>query len=278
MTAPGLLVAGRFVDVPGVTVLPPASHGGPAWCALAPGDYRMRPTRWVRQVVLHTTKGIWPQLILTGRGPGSSDRVVAEFWRGDPAHSAAQFVVDTDGTVACLCDVAYGEAYHAEASNPWSVGIEMYQVAGGGVYQATIDATVRLVLVLCDALGIPPQIHALAYRGVPLARMETGAGVARQQLGGPDVVGIVGHRDNTSNRGRGDPGDAIYEALEVAGAEPLDFSVGQDLNVGRARQQALNARGAHLVVDGLVGPASLAAARQLGFARWRDVPAVPRGQ
>jgi hypothetical protein len=240
----------------------------------------MRPTSWVRQIVLHSTKGVWPQQILAGAGPGSSGRVVADFWRGDPAHSAAQLVVDTDGAIACLCDVGYVEAYHAEASNPWSVGIEMYQVSGGGVYQATLDATARLVMVLCAKLGIPPQIHARPYRGDPLARMETGIGQARRQLGGPDVVGILGHRDNTSNRGRGDPGDAIYAAIETAGAEPLDYSVGDDLRVGRARQLALNTLDARagntlrpLVVDGLVGPTSLAAAKRLGFARWRDVPA-----
>lgn len=30
-------------------------------------------------------------------------------------------------------------------------------------------------------------------------------------------------------------------------------------------------RGEHLTVDGLVGPASIAAARRHGFTRWRDV-------
>lgn len=32
-----------------------------------------------------------------------------------------------------------------------------------------------------------------------------------------------------------------------------------------------NALGEHLTVDGLVGPASIAAARRHGFTRWRDV-------
>jgi hypothetical protein len=45
----------------------------------------------------------------------------------------------------------------------------------------------------------------------------------------------------------------------------------RDLDVGRLRQAALNARGKQLTIDGLVGAASLAAAERRGFARWRDV-------
>ena len=44
----GLLIRGQLVPVPGHTVIPPASAGGPAWCSLNPGDYRQRPTLWVR--------------------------------------------------------------------------------------------------------------------------------------------------------------------------------------------------------------------------------------
>lgn len=41
MTPPGLLIAGRLVPVPGVTVIPPATHDGPAWSRLDPDDYTM---------------------------------------------------------------------------------------------------------------------------------------------------------------------------------------------------------------------------------------------
>lgn len=273
MTTTGLLIGGHLHPVAGLDIIPPASHGGPAWARIDPGDYMTRRTPWIRQVIIHTTKGKHPQPVLEGAGEGGRDRVVADFWRGDPNHSAAQLVVDTDGSVACLADLASAASYHAEGSNPWSVGIEMYQMGGGELYQATIDATVKLVLALCELLGIPAQLPRGAYRGVPLARMETGSGSGRRQLGGPDCVGIFGHRDNTGNRGRGDPGDAIYAALIDAGAEAIDFARGEDLELGRARQRALNARGERLTVDGLVGPGSIAAMRRRGFVRWRDVPA-----
>ena len=274
MTATGLLLGGRLVDPPGLQVIAPALGGGPSWAALDPGDCRRRPALWIRQVLVHSTGGRWPQPILPGSGPGGEAARIADIWTTDPVHSAAQIIVDSAGTVACLCDLVTTMAYHAEGSNPWSVGIEMYQRPDGGIYQATIDATAQLCMVLCDELGIPAQFHAGTYTGVPLVRMETGTGRLRHNLGGPDCIGIFGHCQNTSERGRGDPGDAIYAALHAAGAEPLDFAAGQDLKIGRARQRWLVARGERLEVDGLVGPASLAAARRQGWARWRDVPSA----
>lgn len=65
----------------------------------------------------------------------------------------------------------------------------------------------------------------------------------------------------------------------------VDYDGGEDLELGERRQRWLNAecslRGetwSPLAVDGIVGPASLGRARQLGRARWRDVPAVSSGE
>lgn len=277
-TAGGLLIRGSLVPVPGLTVVPPATHGGPDWARLDRGDATPSSrSRWVRQVVIHTTGGRWPQPVIAGSGSGGELARYADIWQSDPAHSAAHLVVDSAGVVVCLADVAEVTAYHAEASNPWSIGIEMAQGKGGELYQAQLDATARLVAAICDAAGIPAQMPRGPYRGFPLDRMERvvagGDFAARRQLGGPDVVGVLGHRDNTSARGRGDPGDAIWTALAALGFEGVDYHGGEDLELGRARQRTLRTRGEQLEVDGLVGPASLAAARRQGFARWRDVPA-----
>lgn len=271
ITSGGLLIAGRVVPVTGLTVIPPASAGGPAWARLDRGDETSRHS-WVRQVLIHTTGGDWPMPILPGVGAGGECFRYADIWATDPEHSAAHLVVDSAGTVACLADLALVTAYHAEGSNPWSVGIEMAQAHDGSVHQATIDATARLVAAICDAIGIPEQMPRSPYHDAPLLRMEVTDHDHRVQLGGPDCVGVFGHRDNTSRRGRGDPGDAIWSALAALGFEAIDYAAGQDLDVGRRRQQALNAGGSKLRVDGLVGPASLAEARRQGFGRWRDVP------
>ncbi len=281
----GLVIAGRIVEMPGTRIIPPASYEGPGWARLDPGDYRARRTTWVRQIILHTTGGLWPQPIIPGAGPRGHAEQIATMWSGadrsggERVHSAAQLIVDFDGAIACLCDLVTTAAYHAEASNDYSVGIEMSTLPDGGIYQATLDATVELVPVLCAEFGIPFQIHAAPYHNEPLLRMEIPAAGGRTQLGGARCVGVFGHRDNTSERGRGDPGDAIYAALIAAGAEPLDYAIGQDLVRGRLRQIWLNAeqsrRGetwAPLVVDGLVGPASLARARQMGVVPWSKVP------
>lgn len=269
---PGLLVRGEIVQVAGLDIVPPhlPPGNGPQWAYLAGGDYAIRKTRWIRQVIVHTTGGIWPQVIRPGSGPGGECRRYADIWATDPRHSAAHVVVDSTGLVACLADLGYVSAYHAEGSNDWSMGIEMVQGHDGTIWQATIEATAHLIEALCRIFGIPFQYH-FPYHAAPMRRMERVDSGRRVQLGGPDCVGVFGHRDNTIARGRGDPGDAIFSAIEARGAEGIDYESGQDLSVARFRQQVLRDRGEQIAVDGLVGPASLAAATRQGFTRWRDV-------
>jgi hypothetical protein len=274
-----LLINGALVDAPGLTTIPPASRGGPVWAYLHPGDWRARTTTpWVRQLIVHTTGGNWPQPVLPGSGPGGHARNIAEMWAGidhgggERIHSAAQLIVDTNGDVVCLCDLGRTVAYHAEGSNPWSVGIEMCTLRDGAIFQATLDATAKLVDFLCyPTLPIPRQMPRGPYRNAPLRRMELGTGNARHNSGGQNCVGVFGHRDNTSERGYGDPGNVIWTQLAALGFEGWDFDGAEDLAVGRRRQEALNARGESLTIDGVVGPASLAAAARQRFARWRDV-------
>lgn len=282
----GLLINGALHPISGLTIVPPAAHGGPAWATLGPGDYRARQTTWVRQIILHTTKGIWPQSVRAGSGPGGGGKIVGDFWRDDPAHSAAQLVVDTDGSVVCLCDLARVAAYHAEGSNGWSIGIEMYQLGDGGIYEATLIATTLLVMALTWSGGpralfpIPAQMPS-GYHNRPIRRMEAVLGGVRRNLGGPDCVGVFGHRHNTGGRGRGDPGDEIFARLGAVGFESHDYDQSEDRELGMQRQLVLNAADARmglrfrpLAADGVCGPASLAAMRRHGYRRWRDVGAA----
>lgn len=264
-TKGGLLIGGIVMPLPGITVYNPTDT---SWAKLDGGDYRQRHTTWIRQVIIHTTKGIWPQKVLSGAGAGDRDKLVANFWKGDPTHSAAQLVVDTDGSIACLCDLAKTAAYHAELSNDWSVGIEMYQMPDGGVYEATYDSTIALVLALCEHFGIPLQIPSRVYNRTPMARMA--------KDGGPDMVGVFGHRDNTSKRGQGDPGEEIFRRLAVTGAERLDFDNLTDLVIWKMRQKHLISLGEPIARDGLPGPGTVAAMRRRGFADGRAIDAASR--
>lgn len=286
MTGTGLLVAGRRVLVPGLTII--NSDDAP-WCVLDPGDYAPRQAKRPNLFLDHTTGGLPKQRVIPGAGPRGHAEQIAKMWSGQDrgpgkkVHSGAQILVDFDGMIACLIDIWYCAAYHAELANDRSIGIEHCTLPDGSIYQATIDATVILHRVLCERLEIPFQVHVGPYRNMPLARCETGAkthdrnGVVhdgRIQTKCADIYGILQHRDQTSERGWGDAGDPIRDALIAGGAEPLDYAVGQDLTVGAARQRYLNAHGGHLVVDALVGPASLAEAKRQGFPRWRDVPVL----
>lgn len=257
----GLLIGGALHEVPGVECLSPGA-GSPSWLRLAPGDYCQRKTKWVRGIVLHTTKGIAPQTIRPGKGPGGKDRVVAEFWRGDPNHSAAHVVVDTDGSVACLADLATICAYHATTANDWTVGIEMYQEGDGGIYEATLTSTVAVCRAICEAMSIPYQMHHAAYRNAPVERLVPG---------GRDCVGIYGHRDQTDRRGLGDPGGSIYARLRADGCEGFDFGRREDLDKWIGRQMKLRSLGEVVDVDGICGPGTIAAMRRRGIKRGAEL-------
>jgi hypothetical protein len=260
----GLLIAGLLHEVPGVECLSPGA-GSPPWLRLSPGDYKQRSTKWVRQVVIHTTKGIAPQTIRPGKGPGGRDKVVAEFWKGDANHSAAHIVVDTDGSVACLGDLATICAYHATTANDWSVGIEMYQESDGSIYEATLASTVAVCRVICEAMGIPYQMHHAAYRNGPVERLVPG---------GRDCVGIYGHRDQTDRRGQGDPGGAIFARLRADGCEGFDFGKREDLDKWIGRQMKLRSLGETVDVDGICGPGTIAALRRRGFRTGLELDAA----
>lgn len=96
--------------------------------------------------------------------------------------------------LAILCDLVSSETFHATVSNAFSMGFEMAELAGGGVYQATLDTAVKATLAIAEATGVQLQVPTLgSYNGHPLRRMLDG---------GTTCVGVFGHRDNTEDRGR----------------------------------------------------------------------------
>ncbi len=289
--AMGLLVGGQLVDIPGLTIYAPASVDGPSFNRLSPEDYAMRPSTWVQYLVLHTTGGLWPQPIHVGSGPGGHAREILDMWdgqdrgNGKKIHSGAPLVVDFDGTIYCDQDIVRCAAHAAEGANPSSVSIEMCTLPNGGIYRGTLEATAQLVVALTwgrrgapGILPIPFQIPRVPYANAPLRRCETGNGATRHQLAPSDLVGIIGHRNNTSERGYGDPGEEIFALLANLGAELIDYDAREEQDLAKQRQARLNQLDAKagvtlrpLVIDGIVGPASINAMKRNGFWRWRDV-------
>jgi hypothetical protein len=263
MNATGIVVNGKAVLVPGVTV-----HNfldDPA-LKLAEYDGRPRQTTWVRNIVLHCTVGD-AQTVIQGSGPSELWwHRYPDIWASDrkPSTKDAQGhvvpgarlihgghgVIDKDGVVGWYDDALTAHTYHCgQVNNEYSVGIELKQGDHGEVYQVEIDVAVTVVWALCCALGIQFQVH-LPYHGA-VSRLSDGR----------DVVGIIGHRDCDPLRGAGDPGNAVLNALVAHGAERFDFAAGEDLAAWRRRQGTLNKGGAALTVDGVAGPATCAVLR-----------------
>lgn len=291
----GLVLAGIQVEVPGVRVL---NGTDDARARLSTEDYKRR-TGVVDKIVVHTTKGIFPQKILPGQGPFGRAFYVADFWKNDPLRSAAPIVIDGH-LVLCLGDLLTQAAHHATTANPRSIGIELYQEASGAIYEGTLLNAVRVVRAICGlsfderfahSLAVPYQLAADAY--VP------GKIIERLKAGGDDFAGIFGHRDQAwmfpehltpakrleyprgyAGRGRGDPGDEIGARLISDGCEPFKLGAREDLVAWMRRQARLNTWGAKLVADGICGRATIAAMKRFGFAHGREIDTAvedPRG-
>lgn len=284
MQGVGLLISGRRVPVPGVKVVTYLDDPKLALRVGRPdGNNDGRKRRGaVSKVILHTTKGIpggkdrRPQDIRQGMGPDAKgDERVARFWSTDPTPSGAHLTVDHDGSVAQHADLAAVAAYHATAVNDVSIGIEVYQGAGAELYSGQLEVVRKVVDVITMEFGIQRQFHA-PYRRRPLDRLDEANG------DGPTCVGVFGHRDQTDRRGAGDPGDAIFDVLALAGYEAFDFDRNSDRETWNTRQREINARlavGQRIAVDGIPGPATVAALRALGYAGglWALPPAKPSG-
>lgn len=248
-----LIISGVEVPVSGLTIL--SWRDDPRLRLRTMGqarDGRPRQVRWIRNICLHTTKG-WPshdhpQPQMLRQSPGlKRDNLsrTARFWSTSPTPAGAHLIVDFDGMVACLADLEREVAYHAGEVNEVSIGIEIYQGNDGELYEGQLDAVVTLLDALTRHFGIQRQFHA-PYVGPDgtLTRLSAGHG--------EDVVGIYGHRDVTTNRALGDPGDLVFQHLEAAGYEKFDFQRAMDRHAWMERQHQLNlTHDARLEVDGI---------------------------
>jgi hypothetical protein len=262
---PGVVISGQQVAVPGLTVN--NWHDDPR-LRLRIGekgktnDGRARRTKWIRSIILHTTKGIpggrdtRPQKILPGVGPtGSRAEAVASYWSTSDLPSGAHLVCDFDGSWVCLADLATECAYHATTVNDVSIGIEIYQGSGAELYDGQLNSVVSMVDFLTTRFGIQRQTPN-RYSG-PIDRLVQG---------GADCVGVFGHRDQTHRRGPGDPGDAIMQKLAAAGYEQFDFASREDIGTWSDRQRLVGRQiGSNLLIDGVPGPATVTTLKRLEY-------------
>lgn len=200
--------------------------------------------RRIRLVVLHTHEGIKGDL-LDGFGPNTTiDERLSMYQVSTDRYVSWDGTVDQNGDVTWQNDPIKHYTWQAGDSriNQISLGIELVQkiveengVKKGNLYKGQLEKTVLMIDFLTATLGIQRQIPWDKARNKPaltqLARL--------QKDGGGNVVGIVGHVQLTSNRGVGDPGPYVFEALRDAGYELFDISSGEDLTTWKQRQLSL---------------------------------------
>ena len=256
---PGLVIAGKQVDVPGVVV---HNYFDDPKLKLADYDGRPRKTSWVRNIILHTTVGD-AQLVMPGKGPSEKWwQRYPDIWASDGKNKDGTInskglhgghgVLDGDAVLGWYADALTVHAYHAGVmDNEYSVGIEIKQW-GKTLYDVCFPAIKAVLDVLTARLGIQRQVHWPYSKPVP------------RLADGRNFVGIAGHRDLTDTRGWGDPGDAVMDYLIHHGYEAFDFAKGQDIVAWEKRQTDLNAHGAKLTVDGTPGPETCAALKAQG--------------
>jgi hypothetical protein len=262
----GVIIDGQAELVPGIDV--ENWHDNPVLRLRKGQDFRDRKTDWIRQVILHTTKGIpggddnRSQDIRPGVGPPvHAGERCARWWSKDPEPAGAHLVVDFDGAVFSCVDLRREAAHHAKHANETSIGIEIYQGSAAELYLGQLEVVVRLCDWLTRRFGVQRQIPDL-YRG-PSRRLMDAKEIR-------DVVGVIGHRDCAASRGRGDPGDKIFYMLGAAGYEDLNFDNREDLDAWRRRQRDMGIQKA----DGIPGPQTVAALAALGrpHGMWVERP------
>lgn len=232
-------------------------------------------TRQTRMIFVHTVYGYRGPL-QPGRMPSSQ---LYAWTRSQHTRKGASwdYTVGGDGIVACQNDVVTHYSWHCTHPNPFSIGIEMEQSKNGTQYEACIDATCRLIVFLCERLGIQKQTayDHLLHKNRPWAsridRLDPGRA-------GADCVGIFGHRNVwhypegskklSPERGAGDPNDYIFERLvSVYGFERFDYNLGEDLKTWRERQAFLG-----VDVDGIPLAKTVASLKLNGYSSgiWDD--------
>lgn len=200
-----MIVRDRTISVPDLRVVTWRS-GDPRVQHCRHYRPRKRP---VQAIVLHTSRGV--------------EAPVVEVLQSDHGWRLAHYQATTtrevswhltvchDGTVIQQADLERTITWHAGHANAWSVGIELAQdPRNPAITRAQIHATVAICSAVTEVLRIP---RAVCLNPGVIEQWARGGGYAPQ--------GVVGHRNLTRSRGRGDPGDHVMMALRDAGYDEV---------------------------------------------------------
>lgn len=219
-------------------------------------------TQWIRAIVLHTVKGKLGG-IQPGVKPSNRAETYAKYQASTSRDVSWDYTIDTDGTVVVSNDPIKRYTWHAGSVNGFTLGIELVQEENGDIWQGQIDATVKFL----DWIT-----RELADRGHPIQRQIPITGMGTPVRGtisrivkaseAKRVVGIYGHRNQTNNRGPGDPGDHIFNALLNAGYKGFNLEAKEDLIFWESTQRLLGMP----APDGVPGPETARTLKAAGHA------------
>lgn len=218
-------------------------------------------TTWLRGIVCHTIHGVLGKL-LPGAGPNTDVDVLQAHYQVSTDRAVSwDFTCDMDGTWLIQNDPVKRFTWQAGAVNPFTCGFEMVQYQNGDLFEVQIAKAVEFIDFLTLKLGIQRQIPWDKKNNCPKK------GIVNRIAGnanGANVVGIYAHYNQTTNRGYGDPGPYLFEALKAAGYETFDFDSGDDLAAWKERQ--INLLGiAEKDADGVPGQKTVAALKSKGY-------------
>lgn len=262
-----LVLGGRRVPVPGTIV---RTFLDDARCApelLAHTTPRTAPPHLI---IAHTVTGEphEPPLV-AGDAPTTRACNYTRNQSTTGREASFDFLNASLGVILQQVDPLRRYSWNAGTLNGRGVGIETEQGPDGAIYAPSVRSFVALCDTLTRAFPVPTQRQLPAVlrngRRVPdrrvLARF-VGEGAGR------DWWGVVGHRNATIQRGPGDPGDGLMQALLDAGYEGWDVAAGEDLDVWAARQAVLGVPQTG-VPDAPTVAALRARGRRSGILVWR---------
>ena len=234
---------GRRHDIPGVETLNWADNPG------VPRTTKVNTRKhWLRSIGVHTVHGIRGKL-LPGTKPSNRAETYAHYQASTERQVSWDFTLDTDKTLIQSNDPEESYTWHATAANPYSMGIELVQERNGDLYQGEMDAFADFADFSTALLFIP--------RFVPGKNGQIVSGVIQRMATNPaSYAGIWGHRNQTTNRGFGDPNDFPFLALKARKYRLVDIEAGEDREIVRGLQKELR-----IAEDGTYGPGTRIAAK-----------------
>lgn len=220
-----------------------------------------RRTMWIRAIVMHTVHGKVGNVRPGNAPPSTRAEVYAKYQANTSRDVSWDYTIDSDGTIVASNDPMVSYTWHATSVNPWTIGIEMVQESNGDIWEGQIMAVVKFLDFLT---------HELAKRGHPIQRQVPMTADGKPVRGviprienasdAKSVVGIYGHRNQTTSRGPGDPGDHIFDALLRAGYKGMNIDARDDIKFWKDVQTMLG-----VTADGVPGPGTATALMAKGY-------------